>query len=247
MDTRIRDQEPGWPAAMLACAAEYRARHHGVARTFPVHNPADGRHLANLPDLGPAEAQLAINDAKAAFPAWAARTAKERSTLLRRWYELILGRQEELARLLTLEQGKPLLEARGEIIYGAAFIEWYAEEAKRAYGDVIPTHAPDKRLLVLRQPVGVVAAITPWNFPNAMITRKIAPALAAGCTIVIKPAEETPLSAIALQALAIEAGIPDGVINVLTTSRPAAIGEVLTSSPMSGSCRSRVRPRSASN
>ena len=203
---------------------------HARARSFAVENPATGAQIAAVPDLGRAEAWAAIQEAKRSFPAWAARTAKERCGILRRWHALILERQEPLAELLTLEQGKPLGEARGEIGYGASFIEWFAEEARRAYGDVIPTHAPDKRLLVLKQPVGVVAAITPWNFPVAMVTRKAAPALAAGCTVVLKPAEETPLSAIALHALALEAGIPPGVFSVLTSSRPAEIGEVLSAS-----------------
>ncbi len=208
---------------------QFRAA-HAAAATFTVRNPATGARLADVPDLGRMEAGHAIDLARKAFTGWAARTAKERCALLRGWHRLILDRQEELARLLTLEQGKPLAEARAEILYGLTFIEWFAEEARRVYGDIIPTHAADKRLLVLKQPVGVVGAITPWNFPNAMVTRKVAPALAAGCTIVLKPAEETPLSAIALHALALEAGIPAGVVNLVTTSRPGDIGEVLTAS-----------------
>lgn len=198
--------------------------------TFAVVNPADGTHLADVPDMGREETQQAIRAAKAALPAWAAKTAKERAKILRSWYDLIVVHRETLARLLTLEQGKPLGEARAEILYGASFIEWFAEEGKRLYGDVIPTHAPDKRLLVLKQPIGVVGAITPWNFPNAMITRKAAPALAAGCTIVIKPAEDTPLSALALGELARRAGIPEGVLNVVTSNRPVEVAEVLTAS-----------------
>jgi succinate-semialdehyde dehydrogenase/glutarate-semialdehyde dehydrogenase len=207
----------------------YRAAH---ARNvdFAVANPATGELLAEVPDLGRAETLQAIGAAERAFPAWSARTAKDRCAILRRWHDAILANQGELAQLLTLEQGKPLAEARAEILYGASFVEWFAEEARRAYGDVIPTHAKDKRLLVLKQPVGVVGAITPWNFPNAMVTRKAAPALAAGCTIVLKPAEETPLSAIALQSLALEAGIPPGVMNTITSNRPAEVGAALTGS-----------------
>ena len=200
------------------------------AGRFQVSNPADGTVLAEVPDLGRDETRAAIAAAEGAFPAWAARTAKDRCAILRRWHALILERQEWLAALLTLEQGKPLAEARAEILYGASFIEWFAEESRRVYGDVIPTHAQDKRLLVLKQPVGVVAAITPWNFPNAMVTRKAAPALAAGCTIVLKPAEETPLSAIALHGLALEAGMPEGVMSVITSNRPVEVGAALTGS-----------------
>ena len=202
-----------------------------TAATFEVTNPADGTLLGRVPDSGREETHAAIAAAKKAFPGWAARTAKQRAQVLRDWYNLILSNHEELARLLTLEQGKPLTEARSEILYGAAFVEWFAEEGKRLYGDVVPTTSPDKRLLVLKQPIGVVGAITPWNFPNAMVTRKIAPALAAGCTIVLKPAEDTPLSALALAELARRAGVPDGVINIVTSSRPREVADVLTSSP----------------
>lgn len=214
---------------VLLAVAPHGARQTG-AKTFAVFNPATGVRIAEVPDQGREETQHAIAAAKAAFPAWAALTAKERSKYLRRWYDLIVAHQEELATLLTLEQGKALGEARGEILYGASFVEWFAEEAKRVYGDVIPTHAHDKRLIVLKQPIGVVGAITPWNFPNAMITRKAAPALAAGCTIVLKPAEDTPLSALALGLLAQRAGIPGGVLNIVTTSRPAEVAETLTAS-----------------
>jgi len=199
--------------------------------TFPVTNPADGSLLAQVPAMGAAEARRAIDAAEAAWPAWRARTAKDRAGVLRRWFDLVMAAQEDLARLLTAEQGKPLAEAKGEIAYGASFIEWFAEEAKRAYGDVIPEHAPGKRIIVTKEPVGVVAAITPWNFPMAMITRKCAPALAAGCTVVVKPAEDTPLSALALAELAARAGIPRGVFNVITAGDPVAVGGELTANP----------------
>ena len=199
--------------------------------TFPVTNPADGSILAQVPRMGRAVAERAIESAHAAFPSWAARTAKERSAILRRWHDLILENQEDLARLMTAEQGKPLAESRGEVAYGASFLEWYAEEAKRIYGETIPTPATTKRIFVLRQPVGVVAAITPWNFPNAMITRKCAPALAAGCTVVVKPAEDTPLSALALAALGERAGLPPGVFNIVTGD-PKEIGAELTAHPL---------------
>ncbi len=195
--------------------------------TLPVHNPATGAQLGTVPALDAAATENAVAAAHAAFPAWAAKTAKERSVLLKRWNGLMLQNAADLARLMTAEQGKPLAESQGEIAYAASFIEWFAEEAKRVYGDVIPGHQADKRILVLRQPVGVVAAITPWNFPAAMITRKVAPALAAGCTVVVKPATQTPYSALALAELAHRAGIPAGVINVVTG--PAReIGGVLT-------------------
>ncbi|WP_421849297.1 NAD-dependent succinate-semialdehyde dehydrogenase [Novosphingobium sp.] len=199
-------------------------------RTIAVTNPATGEHLAAVPDLGVAETRRAIDAAADALPGWAGRTARERSTLLRRWFDACMAAQESLATLLTLEQGKPLAEARGEIAYGSAFIEWFAEEARRTYGDTIPANRPGQRIVTIKQPVGVVAAITPWNFPNAMITRKAAAALAAGCTIVIKPASATPLSALALAKLAREAGIPAGVINVVTGSA-RAIGGELTANP----------------
>ena len=199
--------------------------------TLPVHNPATGVRLGSVPDMGTAEARLAIESAARAFPTWAARTAKDRATVLRRWFELIIANQEDLAALMTAEQGKPLAEAKGEIVYAASFIVWLAEEGKRVYGDVIPSHQPDKRILVLRQPVGVVAAITPWNFPAAMITRKAAPALAAGCTFVCKPATQTPYSALALAELAERAGIPRGVFSVITGSA-TQIGGEMTSNPL---------------
>jgi succinate-semialdehyde dehydrogenase / glutarate-semialdehyde dehydrogenase len=200
------------------------------AGTIDVNNPANGARLGAVPNAGAAETRRAISAAAAAFPAWRARTAKERAAVLRRWFELLLQHQSDLAILMTAEQGKPLAESQAEIAYAASFIEWFAEEAKRLYGDIIPGHQADKRLLVLRQPVGVVAAITPWNFPAAMITRKAGPALAAGCTMVLKPATQTPLSALALAELGRRAGIPQGVFNVLTGSA-AAIGGEMTSNP----------------
>ncbi|WP_428609021.1 NAD-dependent succinate-semialdehyde dehydrogenase [Sedimenticola sp.] len=201
-------------------------------QTFTVTNPADHSEITQVASVGKAETQRAIELAEQAFRLWRKRTAQERSQLLRRWYELIMENQEALAQLLSLEQGKPLAESRGEIVYGASFIEWFAEEAKRVYGDVIPAHAPDRRFVVIKQPIGVVAAITPWNFPNAMITRKCAPAMAAGCTVVIKPAPDTPLSALALAALADEAGIPPGVFNVLPTDNAVEVGAELTGNPI---------------
>lgn len=199
---------------------------------FEVNNPADDGFIARVPDLGVAETRSAIENASAAWPAWRDKTAKQRSAILRRWFELILENQEDLARLMTAEQGKPLTEANGEIVYGASFVEWFAEEGKRIYGDVIPTHLPDRRLIVIKQSIGVVACITPWNFPIAMITRKAAPALAAGCTVVIKPAPETPLSALALAELAEQAGMPAGVFNIITTAQAKETGLELTKNPL---------------
>ena len=199
--------------------------------TVKVDNPATGETLGTIPKLGRAETKRAIDAANRALPAWRALTAKERSAKLRRWYELMIENQDDLGRLMTLEQGKPLAEAKGEIAYAASFIEWFAEEAKRSYGDTIPGHQADKRILVIKQPIGVTAAITPWNFPTAMITRKAGPALAAGCTMVIKPASQTPYSALALVELAERAGIPKGVLSVVTGSA-AEIGAELTESPI---------------
>jgi succinate-semialdehyde dehydrogenase / glutarate-semialdehyde dehydrogenase len=198
--------------------------------TLPVHNPATSEKLGVIPNMGAGETRRAIAAAARAMPAWAARTAKDRANVMRRWFDLIVENQEDLARLMTAEQGKPLAESKGEIAYAASFIEWFAEEAKRLYGDLIPGHQADKRIMVLRQPVGVVAAITPWNFPAAMITRKAGPALAAGCTMVLKPATQTPFSALALAELALRAGVPAGVFNVVTGSA-AAIGGEMTSNP----------------
>jgi succinate-semialdehyde dehydrogenase/glutarate-semialdehyde dehydrogenase len=197
---------------------------------FPVTNPATGDIIASVPRLGQVETERAIVAAEKALPAWRAKTAKERAQILRRWYQLMMEHQEDLAQLMTHEQGKSLAEARGEVAYAAAFIEWFGEEAKRVYGDVIPGFSADRRILVLKQPVGVVAAIAPWNFPIAMIARKVGPALAVGCTVVVKPASETPLSALAASVLAIEAGVPAGVLNIVT-GPAAVIGRTLTQSP----------------
>ncbi|MBK7137220.1 MAG: NADP-dependent succinate-semialdehyde dehydrogenase [Rhodocyclales bacterium] len=201
---------------------------------FDVTNPASGERLARVPDMGAAETRRAIDAADAAWPAWRSRTAKERAAVLRKWFELMLAHSDDLAFLMTGEQGKPLSEAKGEVAYAASFVEWFAEEAKRVYGDTIPATQADKRLIIVRQPVGVCAAITPWNFPAAMITRKVAPALAAGCTVVVKPAEQTPLTALALAELAQRAGFPAGVFNVVTGSASSApkIGGELTGNPI---------------
>ncbi len=200
-------------------------------KSFAVINPATGETIAHVPSVSEQQVVKAVEAADQALQSWKQTTAKERSILLKKWYQLMIEHQEDLAIILSTEQGKPMTESRGEILYGASFIEWFAEEAKRTYGDVIPHDKQGRRLLVIRQPVGVVAAITPWNFPNAMITRKVGPALAAGCTVVIKPASETPLSALALVALAEEAGIPKGVINVVTGSA-REIGGILTQHPL---------------
>lgn len=195
-----------------------------------VNNPATGEIIGRVPKLGAAETKAAIEAARIAQKGWAARTAKERCGILRKWYDLMIENKDDLGRILTLEQGKPLAEATGEIVYGASFIEWFAEEGRRIYGDMIPGHQPDKRIMVMKQPIGVVAAITPWNFPNAMITRKAGPAFAAGCAMVLKPASQTPFSAIAIAVLAERAGIPKGLFSVITGSA-AAIGGEMTSNP----------------
>jgi succinate-semialdehyde dehydrogenase/glutarate-semialdehyde dehydrogenase len=200
--------------------------------SFEVTNPATGAVLARVPDMLEGEARRAIEAAAAAWPAWAAKTAKERATVLRKWYDLIMANQEDLAVIMTSEQGKPLAESRGEVAYGASFIEWFAEEGKRIYGDVIPPTQAGRRIIVLKQPIGVVAAITPWNFPNAMITRKCGPALAAGCPIVIKPPAETPLSALALAVLAERAGIPKGIFNIVTTAHSSRVGQEMTANTL---------------
>ncbi len=200
-------------------------------KTVNVVNPATDEVLGTVPNLGAAETRRAIEAADAAWPAWRKKTAKERANILRKWFNLMIENQDDLAMLMTAEQGKPMAEAKGEIVYGASFVEWFAEEAKRVYGDTIPQHQPDKRIVVVKQPIGVVAAITPWNFPNAMITRKCAPALAAGCPVVIKPATATPFSATALAELAHRAGIPAGVLNVVTGSA-SAIGGEMSSNPI---------------
>ena len=195
--------------------------------TFEVTNPADGTLIARVADLGPGETRVAIEAAHRAFPAWAAKTAKERGAILRRWSDLMLAHADDLARLMTAEQGKPLAESKGEVAYGASFIDWFADEAKRGYGHTIPTPMAGKRPLSIKQPIGVCAAIAPWNFPIAMITRKVGPALAAGCTVVVKPAAETPLCALAIARLAVEAGVPAGVLNVVTGKDSAGIGKAL--------------------
>jgi succinate-semialdehyde dehydrogenase / glutarate-semialdehyde dehydrogenase len=200
-------------------------------KTIEVNNPATGEILGTVPSLGATETRRAIEAANAAWPAWRKKTAKERANILRKWFNLMMENQDDLGMLMTAEQGKPLAEAKGEIAYGASFVEWFAEEAKRVYGDTIPQHQADKRIVVIKEPIGVVAAITPWNFPNAMITRKCAPALAAGCPVVIKPASQTPFSATALAELAHRAGIPAGVLNVVTGSA-TAIGGEMTANPI---------------
>jgi len=201
---------------------------------FTVDNPATGNTIAHVANLGAQQAEAAIESANKAFPAWQAKTAKERSIILRKWFDLIVAHTDDLARIMTIEQGKPFPEAKGEIAYGASFVEWFAEQAKRVMGDTINSPSPGSRIVVLRQPIGVCAAITPWNFPTAMITRKVSPALAAGCTIVLKPAEQTPLSALALAELAERAGIPAGVLNIITgdSENSIAIGKVLCASPI---------------
>ncbi|GHU04953.1 hypothetical protein AGMMS49960_21210 [Betaproteobacteria bacterium] len=200
---------------------------------FPVTNPATGEVIASVADMSGDETRAAIEAADRALPAWRKRSGKERAQILRKWFELIVAATDDLALIMTTEQGKPLAEARGEVSYAASFVEWFAEEAKRVYGDTIPSPTPDKRIIVVKQPIGVCAAITPWNFPSAMITRKIAPALAAGCTAIVKPAEYTPLSALALAELAEQAGIPPGVFNIVTGSAASAplIGNELSSNP----------------
>ena len=202
------------------------------ASRFDVHDPATGTKLADGTNLGPADAEAAIAAANAAWPAWRTKTAKERSIILRKWYDLLMANQDDLGRIMTAEQGKPLPEAKGEVVYGASFVEWFAEEAKRVNGETLPQFDNNRRLLVLKQPIGVCAAITPWNFPLAMITRKVAPALAAGCPVVIKPAELTPLTALAAAELAVRAGIPAGVLNILSAdaANSIAIGKVLCAS-----------------
>lgn len=200
-------------------------------RRFDVDNPGDGSIVGSVPDMGAAETRRAIEAAERALPAWRALPAKERSRIVRNWYDLIVANADDLALILTTEQGKPLAEAKGEILYGASFVEWFAEEGKRVYGDTIPSPTNDRRLIVLKQPIGVCAAITPWNFPNAMITRKMAPGLAVGCTFVLKPAEQTPFSALALAVLAERAGFPKGVINLVTGDAPS-IGKELCASPV---------------
>src|SRR6478672_6949971 len=198
--------------------------------TIPVKDPASGETLGTVPKMGAEETRRAIEAADKALPAWRGKTAKERAQILRRWFDLMMANQEDLAQLMTAEQGKPIAEARGEVAYAASFLEWFGEEAKRIYGDTIPGHQPDKRIVVTKEPIGVVACITPWNFPLAMITRKAGPAIAAGCTVVLKPASQTPFSALALAELAERAGVPKGVLNVMTGAA-SDIGGELTSHP----------------
>ena len=199
--------------------------------SFAVHDPATGAVLGSAPDMGAAETRRAIRAAERALPGWRAKTARERARIMRRWFDLVLAEQETLARIITAEMGKPLHEARGEIAYGASFIDWFAEEGRRVYGDVVPAQGADKRVLVFKQPIGVTAAITPWNFPSAMVARKVGAALGAGCTMVVKPAELAPFSALALVDLAQRAGVPDGVVNVVTTSEPGLVGLEFTQNP----------------
>ena len=213
--------------SLLKTAALVNGQWLDGSSRFDVNDPATGLKLADVANLGPADAEAAIAAANAAWGPWKTKTAKERSAILRKWFDLLMAHQDDLARIMTAEQGKPFPEAKGEVAYGASFVEWFAEEAKRTYGDVMPAPTPDKRILTLKQPIGVVAAITPWNFPVAMITRKVAPALAAGCTVVLKPSEETPLCALALAELAEQAGLPAGVLNIVPTTHSAAVGEVL--------------------
>lgn len=200
-------------------------------RKFPVYNPTNGELINFVVDWNVEETKSVIKQAVIAQKKWQAQLPKERAIILRRWFDLVMQHQEELAQLLSLEQGKPITESRGEIAYGASFIEWFAEEGKRVYGDVLPQDKQEHRLLVIKQAIGVVGAITPWNFPNAMITRKAAPALAAGCAIIIKPAAETPLSALALAILAEQAGVPEGILNIVTSTDAEGIGKELTSNP----------------
>lgn len=203
----------------------------GGAATIEVRNPASGELVAKVPRLGATETRAAIEAADRAWAPWRARTAKERAAILRKWFELVMANQEDLARIMTAEQGKPIAEARGEIAYAASFIEWFGEEGKRVYGDTIPAPVANQRIVVTKEPIGVCAAITPWNFPAAMITRKAAPALAAGCTMVVKPASQTPLTALALAVLAERAGVPAGVLSVITGSA-GDIGGEMTSNPL---------------
>jgi succinate-semialdehyde dehydrogenase / glutarate-semialdehyde dehydrogenase len=231
-------QTNGFPALNDASLLRNQAYLNGAwidgEAAFPVTNPADGSTIGSVPNLGASDVRKAIDAAHAAFPAWSAKTAKERAGIMRKWYELLILHANDLAALMTAEQGKPVPEAKGEVLYGASFVEWFAEEAKRVSGDVLASTWTDKRMVVLKQPIGVCAAITPWNFPIAMITRKVAPAIAAGCTIVIKPAEQTPLSALAMAELAHRAGMPPGVMNIVTADaeRSIEVGKVLCESPL---------------
>jgi succinate-semialdehyde dehydrogenase/glutarate-semialdehyde dehydrogenase len=234
MPHQVKGLPPLNDSTLLRNQAYLNGEWVGASSTFAVVNPADGNTITSVPNMGAEDARKAIDAANAAFPAWAAKTAKERAAVMRKWFELMLLHSNDLAALMTAEQGKPLAEAKGEILYGASFVEWFAEEAKRVSGDVMASTWSDKRMVVLKQPIGVCAAITPWNFPIAMITRKVAPAIAAGCSIVIKPAEQTPLSALALAELAHRAGLPAGVMNIVTadSQRSIEVGKVLCDSPI---------------
>jgi succinate-semialdehyde dehydrogenase/glutarate-semialdehyde dehydrogenase len=227
--TTLTLKDPSLLRTAAYIAGEWQGADDGA--TFDVVNPATGEVIATVPRMGAAETRRAIDSANAAWPAWRASTAKQRAVVLRKWHDLMLENADDLALILTTEQGKPLAEAKGEIQYAASFLEWFAEEGKRVNGDTIPTPASDKRIVVTKEPVGVCAAITPWNFPAAMITRKVGPALAAGCPIIVKPAEATPLSALALAVLAERAGVPRGVFNVVT-GEPKAIGAEMTGNPI---------------
>ncbi len=229
-DLRSLLKDPALLATKAYAAGEWMDADSGA--TFPVTNPARGDVLAEVADLGRAETARVIAAAEQAQKEWAARTAKDRAVILRRWHDEMVAHAEDLALILTAEQGKPIAEARGEILYGASFIDWFAEEGRRVYGETIPPHNPQMRLQVIHQPVGVTAAITPWNFPNAMITRKVAPALAAGCAIVVKPAEMTPLSALAMGVLADRAGLPKGILSILTSNDAPAIGQEFCENPV---------------
>ncbi|MBX3717706.1 MAG: NADP-dependent succinate-semialdehyde dehydrogenase [Burkholderiales bacterium] len=237
MNAAVVDHKPSPPALKDPALFRDRCYVDGAwleadsGKRFAVDNPGDGSLVGTVPDMGAAETRRAIEAAQRALPAWRALPAKERSRIVRKWYDLIMANADDLALILTTEQGKPMAEAKGEIVYGASFVEWFAEEGKRIYGDTIPSPTNDRRLIVLKQPIGVCAAITPWNFPNAMITRKMAPGLAVGCTFVLKPAEQTPFSALALAELAERAGFPKGVINMVTGDAPA-IGKELCANPI---------------
>jgi succinate-semialdehyde dehydrogenase/glutarate-semialdehyde dehydrogenase len=229
---RIGLKRPELLKQLALIGADWRGASDG--KTFEVTDPATGAVLGVVPDMTAADAHAAIDAAHAALPAWRARSAKERAGILRKWFDLIIANADDLALLMTVEQGKPLAEAKGEVIYGASFIEWFAEQGKRISGEVLDSPDASRRMLVLKEPIGVCAAITPWNFPSAMITRKVGPALAAGCTMVVKPAEQTPYSALALAELALQAGLPRGVLNIVTCNvdRVSEVGAVLTSSPV---------------
>ncbi len=230
MDTKTSPLSQLKDPSLLKTDALVNGQWLAGASRFDVTDPSNGNKLADVANLGPADAEAAIAAANAAWPAWRGKTGKERSIILRKWFDLLMANQEDLGTIMTAEQGKPFAEAKGEVSYGASFVEWFAEEAKRVNGETLPQFDNNRRLMVLRQPIGVCVAITPWNFPLAMITRKVAPALAAGCTVVLKPAELTPLTALAAVELAVRAGVPSGVLNILTTDESAAVGKVFCES-----------------